>query len=145
MSPNMPQTLLGLNWLPVAVQWGLMLRVHSAHCRLAAVPWRVTKVPGWWSSWCSWTQSLFFLSFFPVLCLIMCFISVKAYGQVKTHFWKCVCWDLDIYCQRWGMKESEVETYPACWYDTGSVKFGCHLCKVIEKRFEWQWPQVTIT
>lgn len=34
---------------------------------------------------------------------------------------------------------------PCLLVNTGSVKFSCHLCKGIEKRFEWQWPQVTIT
>lgn len=71
----------------------------------------------------------------------MFFIS----GKAKTHFWKCICWHLDVDCQGWEMKHSNVEAYPACWYDTGSVKFGCHLWKGVEKRFEWQWPQVTIT
>lgn len=34
---------------------------------------------------------------------------------------------------------------PCCWYGTGCVKLDCHLWKGIEKRFEWQWPQITIT
>lgn len=67
----------------------------------------------------------------------MFFISVKACGQVKTHFWKCICWHLDVDCQGWEVKQSNVETYPACWCDAGSVKFGCHSWKGVEERFEW--------
>lgn len=45
-------------------------------------------VPGWWSSRCSWHRSFWF--FFPiVICPIICFMSVHAYGQVGAQFWKC--------------------------------------------------------
>lgn len=110
-----------------------MLRVHSAHCRLASSSLESHQSTGLVKLLVN-SELLFY---FLVLCFIMFFISVKAYGQVKTHFWKWICWHLDVDCQGWEVKQSNVETYPACWCDAGSVKFGCHSWKGVEERFEW--------